>query len=80
MRQVGVDDLEQAGHLVDERVVAARLEEGLPVAARALEVVLAAGGVGQHAVHVEHDRRARLDRAARASASCRGRTRGARGS
>ena len=32
MRQVGLDDVEQPGDLVDERVVAARLEERLPVA------------------------------------------------
>ena len=58
MRQSSSSSVEQAGDLVDERVVAARLEERLPVAARPFEEVLAAGRVGQHAVHVEDDRRA----------------------
>ena len=35
----------------------ARVEEGAPVGERRLDVVLAAGGVGQHAVHVEDDQR-----------------------
>jgi SAM-dependent methyltransferase len=48
-----VDDVEQAGHLVDELVVATGREEGVPVAAGVVEEVLAAGGVGEHAVHVE---------------------------
>ena len=62
MRRSGVEQVEEAGDLVDQRVLAGRLEEGIPVAARALEQVLATGRVGEHAVHVEHDRRARLDR------------------
>ena len=49
-------------HLLDDRVVAARVEERAPVAARRLEVVLAAGGVGEHAVDVDDDRRPGLDR------------------
>ena len=53
---VGVEQLEQAGDLLDERVVAAGVEEApVPVADGPLEEVLAAGGVGQHAVDVEHD-------------------------
>jgi hypothetical protein len=58
----GVEHLEQAGHLVDEGVVAAGLEERLPVPLRVVQEVLAARGVGQHAVHVEDHRGAGLDR------------------
>src|SRR5215471_12117988 len=58
----GVEDLQQPGHLVDQRVVAARLEERLPVPPGVLEEMLAGGGFGQDAVHVEHDRGPRGDR------------------
>ena len=57
-----VEQLQQRPDLFDERVVAARLEERVPVTtARSLDVVLAAGRVRQDAIHVEHDRRARRD-------------------
>ena len=54
-----IQKLEQAGDLLDHRVVAAGLEEGGPVPPAPLEEVLAPGGIGQHAVDVEDDRRAR---------------------
>ena len=63
--QARVEQAEQAGDLLDERIVAAGLEEGVPVPPRALEVVLAAGGVGEHPVEVEHHRRAGGDRSVR---------------
>ena len=52
-------------------VVAAGLEERLPIGERVLDVVLAAGGVGQHPVHVEHDRRPARRSGPRATTSCR---------
>jgi hypothetical protein len=53
------------GDVVDERVVAARLEERVPVAPRlrAVDEVLALRGVGEDAVDVEDDGRSRGDRA-----------------
>ena len=59
-----VEELEQPGDLLDDRVVAAGLEEGRPVPPATLEEVLAAGRVGEHAVDVEdHGRPARAGRA-----------------
>src|SRR5688572_31625909 len=52
------EQLEQAPDLLDQRVVTARLEERVPVLApapAALDEVLPAGGVRQHAVDVEDD-------------------------
>ena len=51
-----IQELEEAGDLLDHRVVPAGLEEGGPVPPAPLEEVLAPGGVGQHAVDVEDDR------------------------
>src|SRR4051794_3720671 len=47
--QPGIEHVEQPSHLVDHEIVAAGLEERLPVAERTLEVVLAPGRVGQDA-------------------------------
>src|SRR5215204_2948688 len=49
--QLVVEALEQADDLLDQRVLAARGEEGLPVPPGELQVVLAAGRVGQDPVH-----------------------------
>ena len=49
-------------HLVDDRVVAAGVEERVPVAAVPAQVVLATLGVGQHAVDVDDDGPARVRR------------------
>src|SRR5216683_3122877 len=57
-----VEQLEQPGHLLDQRVLAARVEERVPRPPARLDVVLAAGRVGQDTVDVEDDRRPRLDR------------------
>ncbi len=57
--EVAVEQLEQAGDLLDQRVVAARVEERSPVAfGLILQEVLAVGGVGQDAVDVDQDCRA----------------------
>ena len=47
--------------LLDQRIIATRGEERVPVAAPTFDVVLARGRVGQHAVHVEHDGASRLE-------------------
>ena len=60
--QVGVEEVEEHLDLLDDGVVAARLEEGVPVAAGCLEVVLATGRVGEHAVDVDDRGAAGLDR------------------
>ena len=73
--QLRVEEVEQHLDLLDDVVVTARLEEGVPVAARPLEVVLAAGGVGEHAVEVDDRRRARARPARRARSSARVRSR-----
>src|SRR5262249_11374714 len=52
-RQRHVEEVEEHLDLLDDGVVAAGVEEGAPVAPRRLEVVLAAGGVGEHAVEVD---------------------------
>ncbi len=54
-----IEQLEQAGDLLNHRVVSAGLEEGGPVPppAAAVQEVLAAGGVGQDPVDVEDDSR-----------------------
>ena len=57
--ELGVEQVEQRVDLFDHRVLAARVEERPPVLARRLEVVLAARRVGEHAVDVDDDRRAR---------------------
>ncbi len=53
--QVLRQQAEQSRHLVDEGVVARCREEGFPVGAGAFYVVLAGGGVGEHAIEVEDD-------------------------
>ena len=70
--QPGVEQLEQTGHLVDQGVVAAGVEEGVPVAPPPLQEVLATRGVGEHAVDVEDDRRPRLGGRRHASTSWAG--------
>src|SRR5205807_5236821 len=49
-----VQELEQAGHLLDQGVVAAGVEERGPVPPARLDEVLAAGRVGEDPVQVEH--------------------------
>ena len=56
-----IEQLEQPGDLLDDRVVAAGLEEGGPVPLADLEEVLSADCVGQHAVDVEDHRPRRVD-------------------
>src|SRR5207248_7132137 len=50
--------VDELGHVVDERVVAARVEERVPVASglRPVDEVLAVGRVGEDAVDVEDHR------------------------
>ena len=60
--QLRVEQVEDRAHLFDDRVLTARVEERAPVLARRLEVVLAARRVGEHAVDVDDDRRARHER------------------
>jgi hypothetical protein len=48
-----MEEVEEHLHLFDDLVVAARLEEGVPVAARPLEVVLTARRIGQDAIEVD---------------------------
>ncbi len=45
-----VEQLEQPGHLLDQRVVATSVEEGVPIPAAEVEEMLARGGIRQHAV------------------------------
>ena len=56
-RQRRVEELQEPGDLLDDRVVAARLEKGGPVPIPPLDEVLATGGVGQDPVDVEDDGR-----------------------
>src|SRR4051812_226686 len=63
-REPIVEQFEQPPDFGDERVIPTRVEEGVPVAAAAFEVVLTTGGVGQHAIDVEHDRGATGERLA----------------
>jgi len=52
-----VEQLQQAGDLLNHRVVPAGLEEGSPVPPPAVQEVLTAGGIGQDPVDVEDDGR-----------------------
>ncbi len=63
--QPRIEQLEHTGQLADDRVVAAGVEERLPVAPPSLDEVLAAHGVGEHSVDVEHHSRARAAPAVR---------------
>ena len=65
--------------LLDQRVVAAGVEEGVPVAPAPFDEVLPTGGVGQHPVDVEDHRRARARPVRSASASWPARRRGLSG-
>jgi hypothetical protein len=58
--EVRVEEVEQRLDLLDHVVLAAGIEETAPVGKGFLQVVLAAGGVGQDAVDVDDDRRPRL--------------------
>jgi hypothetical protein len=61
-RQRRVEQIEEHLDLLDDGIVTAGIEEGAPVPAGRLEVVLAAGGVGEHAVEVDDHGRAGRDR------------------
>ena len=56
-----VEQVEDRLHLFDDPVLTAGVEERTPVLAGRLEIVLAPGGIGEHAVDVDDDRRARLE-------------------
>src|SRR5262245_29957542 len=53
--QLLIEQVEERAYFFDDGVFAARVEEGAPVLARRFEVVLAARGVGEHAVDVDDD-------------------------
>ena len=69
MRSSGSSSSSRRATSLDERVVAAGVEEGVPVAPAPFEEVLATGGVRQHTVDVEDHRRPRSRRARCASAN-----------
>ena len=62
--EVWVEQIQQRAHLLDDTVFATRVEERPPVLSRCLQIVLATGRVRQHAVEVDHDGPARVERLA----------------
>src|SRR6266540_2857591 len=61
-RQRRVEEVEQHPDLLDDGIVATRVEERAPVPHRRFQVVLPASGVGQDAVEVDHRGRAGRNR------------------